>query len=145
MWPPCRDGRFGSKVGQIGPKWDKSRAFLDQISVHLARGPFGANLTEFEAKPSIPGVMSCPAMPWEKPTYSWFKHTFVSVPEIYCWWSQGSGPWHCFIIFIDDPPVVLTVVRQAVNSPPQGLLMITTLQARTIDIIGQITEHTESE
>ena len=33
-----RDGRFGSKVGQIGPKWDKSGAFSDQISVHLARG-----------------------------------------------------------------------------------------------------------
>ena len=31
-----RDGRFGSKVGQIGPKWDKSRVFSDQISVHLA-------------------------------------------------------------------------------------------------------------
>ena len=31
-----RDGRFGSKVGQIGPKWDKSRDFSDQISVHLA-------------------------------------------------------------------------------------------------------------
>ena len=31
-----RDGRFGSKVGQICPKWDKSRAFSDQISVHLA-------------------------------------------------------------------------------------------------------------
>ena len=33
----ARDGRFGSKVGQIGPKWDKSGAFSDQISVHLAR------------------------------------------------------------------------------------------------------------
>ena len=32
-----RDGRFDSKVGQIGPKWDKSGAFSDQISVHLAR------------------------------------------------------------------------------------------------------------
>ena len=31
-----RDGRFGSKVGQIGPKWDKSWTFSDQISVHLA-------------------------------------------------------------------------------------------------------------
>ena len=34
-WP--RDGRFGSKVGQIGPKWDKTGAFSYQISVHLAR------------------------------------------------------------------------------------------------------------
>ena len=31
-----RDGRFGSKVGQMCPKWDKSGAFSDQISVHLA-------------------------------------------------------------------------------------------------------------
>ena len=36
--PGDRDGRFVSKVGQIGPKWDKSGAFSDQISVHLARG-----------------------------------------------------------------------------------------------------------
>ena len=32
-----RDGRFGSRVGHIGPEWDKSGNFLDQISVHLAR------------------------------------------------------------------------------------------------------------
>ena len=32
------DGRFDSKVGQIGSKWDKSGAFSDQISVHLAQG-----------------------------------------------------------------------------------------------------------
>ena len=36
--PLGRDGRFGSKVGQIGPKWDKSGTFTDQISVHLAQG-----------------------------------------------------------------------------------------------------------
>ena len=30
------DAGFGSKVGQIGPKWDKSGAFSDQISVHVA-------------------------------------------------------------------------------------------------------------
>ena len=30
-----RDGRFGSKVGQIDPKWDKSGTFSDQISVHF--------------------------------------------------------------------------------------------------------------
>ena len=30
-----RGGRFGSKVGQIGRKWDKSGTFSDQISVHL--------------------------------------------------------------------------------------------------------------
>ena len=34
----ARDGRFGSKVSQIGPKWDKSGDFSDQISVHLAPG-----------------------------------------------------------------------------------------------------------
>ena len=33
-----KDCRFGSKVCQIGPKWDKSGAFSDQISVHLATG-----------------------------------------------------------------------------------------------------------
>ena len=35
--PRSRDGRFCSKVGQIGPKWDKSGTFSCQISVHLAR------------------------------------------------------------------------------------------------------------
>ena len=31
----CSDGRFGSKVGQIGPKWDKSGFFSDQNSVYF--------------------------------------------------------------------------------------------------------------
>ena len=30
-------GRLGSKVGQIGPKWDKSGTYSDQILVQLAR------------------------------------------------------------------------------------------------------------
>ena len=30
--------KFGSQVGQIGPKWDISGTFSDQISVHLTRG-----------------------------------------------------------------------------------------------------------
>ena len=29
------DAKFGTKVGQIGPKWDKSETFSDQISVHF--------------------------------------------------------------------------------------------------------------
>ena len=64
-------GLAPTKVGQIGPKWDKPGTFSDQISVHLAPRapnalksdlkkpgfvPFGANLTHFEAKPTIPGV-----------------------------------------------------------------------------------------
>ena len=31
-----RDGRFGSKVDQIGPQIGQIRDFSDQISVHLA-------------------------------------------------------------------------------------------------------------
>ena len=31
----ARDGRFGSKVGQIGPRGDRSGTFSDQISVHF--------------------------------------------------------------------------------------------------------------
>ena len=47
-------------MGQISPKWDKSGAFSDQISVHLARGApdlsnLGSNLAHFGAKPTIPG------------------------------------------------------------------------------------------
>ena len=29
------DVHFGTKVGQIGPKWNKSETFSDQISVHF--------------------------------------------------------------------------------------------------------------
>ena len=43
------DGRFGSKVGQIGPKRDKSGAFSDQISVHLAPLKFVAAILDFLA------------------------------------------------------------------------------------------------
>ena len=31
--------RFGPKMGQIGPKWDKSGTFSDQISVHFGAAP----------------------------------------------------------------------------------------------------------
>ena len=44
---------LASKLGQIGPKWEKYGTFLDQISVHLEpRGfvTFCANLTHFGAK-----------------------------------------------------------------------------------------------
>ena len=51
------------KVGQISPKLDKSGAFSDTISVHLALPrkipgfvPFGTNLTHFGAKPTIPDL-----------------------------------------------------------------------------------------
>ena len=50
MWN--RDGSFGSKVGQIGPKWDKSRAFLDQISVHFGAGANKKNKTDIIYKKS---------------------------------------------------------------------------------------------
>ena len=30
-----KDDRFGPKVGQIGPKWDKSGKFSDQISIYF--------------------------------------------------------------------------------------------------------------
>ena len=33
---PCTVTRFGPKVGQIGPKWDKSGKFSDQIQYILA-------------------------------------------------------------------------------------------------------------
>ena len=66
--------RFGPKVGQIGPKWDKSGTFSDQISVHFNSkssksqdllksdliGPrfvsFGSNLTHFGPKSAIPSL-----------------------------------------------------------------------------------------
>ena len=31
--------RFGPKMGQIGPKWEKSGSFSDQISVHFGADP----------------------------------------------------------------------------------------------------------
>ena len=53
-----RDGRFGSKVGQIGPKWDKSGTFSDQTSVHFS-GRNGVMVSASDCHPkdrsSIPG------------------------------------------------------------------------------------------
>ena len=50
--------RFGPKKGPISPKWDKSGAFSDYISVHLAPNSgfdsFGANLTHLGTKIDIP-------------------------------------------------------------------------------------------
>ena len=58
------DGRFGSKVGRIGPKLDKSGTFSDHISVHFSNliwkipriVPFGSSMTPFWPKPSYSGV-----------------------------------------------------------------------------------------
>jgi len=61
-----RDVRFDSKVGQIGPKWDKSGTFSKSVlkmycqnvlksdlkKAQICR--FRANLTHFGAKPDIP-------------------------------------------------------------------------------------------
>ena len=80
---PGREGTFGSEVGQIGPKWDKSgffqiifqcicqmvqiRGFFRSDFSAFGAGamnltwkktgfvPFGANLTHFGAKSTIPG------------------------------------------------------------------------------------------
>ena len=54
-----RDGRFGSIVGQIGPKLDKSVTFSDQISVHFHEKrtgfvQFWSNLTDFWSQSVTP-------------------------------------------------------------------------------------------
>ena len=45
-----RDRRFGYKVGQIRPKWDKSGTFSDQISVHF--GSASQNVLKSDLKKS---------------------------------------------------------------------------------------------
>ena len=50
-----RDGRFGSKVGQIGPQMGQERQMHWNL-IWKSPGfvPFGDNLTHFGAKPTIP-------------------------------------------------------------------------------------------
>ena len=48
------------KLVRLDPQLDKSGTFSDQISVHLAHR---ANLTQFEAKPTIPDVYVHPSIP----------------------------------------------------------------------------------
>ena len=52
----ARDGRFGSKLGQIGPQIGQIRDISDQISVHLTNylSNLGSNLAHFGAKPTFP-------------------------------------------------------------------------------------------
>ena len=52
-----KDVRFWPEVGHIGPEWDKSGTFLDQISVHFGQKivPFVANVTHFGSKSSQTG------------------------------------------------------------------------------------------
>ena len=57
----------GAKVGQTGPKWDKSGLFqifqYSSLSKNIVKSglknpgfvPFRVNLTHFGAKPTIPG------------------------------------------------------------------------------------------
>ena len=60
-----RDGRFGSKVGQIGPKSVKSGAFSDQISLH-------------PKKPRI-----CPIWRQSDPLWNQTYHPWMSVKSWY--------------------------------------------------------------
>ena len=48
-----RDVRFGSNVGHIGPKWEKSVTFSNQISVHF--GSVGQNVlkSDMEKVPNL--------------------------------------------------------------------------------------------
>ena len=65
---PCI-ARFGPKVGQIGPKWEKSGTFSDQISVHFGAlrqnvlksdlKKFRIFLTHFVHNSDIRGVYRC--------------------------------------------------------------------------------------
>ena len=47
---PLRDGKFGPKVGQIGPKWDKTGKFSHQISVQLVS--LSLNVLKYDLKNS---------------------------------------------------------------------------------------------
>ena len=72
VFKQATDGRFGSKECQIGPKLDKSGAFQfrfqciwrpapNALKFNLKKPgfvPFGANLTHFGAKPTIPETSS---------------------------------------------------------------------------------------
>ena len=106
MWALLRDGRFGSKVGQIGPKWDKSGAFSDQISVH-----FGS----IELKSDLKKSRICPIwgqsdLLWSQTYHPWHHHNLraaVPVSERCCshiagtrghsrprrGWSSQTWPW----------------------------------------------------
>ena len=46
-----KNAKFGLKLGQIDPKWDKSDIFLDQISVHF--GSPSQNVLKFDLKSLI--------------------------------------------------------------------------------------------
>ena len=65
------DARGGIKVGQIGPKWDKSGTYPDKLLVHFGaalksdlKSPgfvlFGANLTHFGSNSGHPGSYLTP-------------------------------------------------------------------------------------
>ena len=79
------DGRFGSKVGQIGPKWDKSGAFSDQISVHLAQG---AKYTEIWSE-EVPFGQIWPTLVIEPKNPAW--DCFISPPP------PSVSPWSTYI------------------------------------------------
>ena len=60
----ARDVRFGFKVVQIGPKWDKSGTFSDHISVHFVSA--SKNVMEFDLKNS----RICPVWSQSEPLWA---------------------------------------------------------------------------
>ena len=80
-FPNQCDQKYSPKVSQIGPKWDKSRTFSDQISVHfgLLKSPgfvlFRTNLTHFGPKSGHPEVLPISAICYFNSLYVWWLVT----------------------------------------------------------------------
>ena len=64
-----RDVRFGLKVGQIGPKWDKCWTFSDKISVHF--GSLSQNVLKSYLKKSSICTICGQSNPNDKYTFHW--------------------------------------------------------------------------
>ena len=76
---PHRDGRFGSKVGQIGPKWDKSGAF--QIWFQCIWRPAPNALKSDLKKPRICPIWAQSDPLWSQTYHPWLKPTVIMRAE----------------------------------------------------------------
>ena len=97
--------RFGPKMFQIGPKWDKPWTFSDRCSAKMYWNmiwkspgfvPFGTNMTHFRATLDIPGLRysaewsilgSNGSIPRGKPVYR-TRRQVVDTTE---WWRRTAG------------------------------------------------------
>ena len=150
----CPDGgvRFGSKVGPISPKWDKSGTFIDQnvLKSDLKKVPnffpFGADVILFGDKPNNTGrarwyfvliesarVVTCPRLVVRIPSISTSFNpiVYISPCSLIPYSAASDGKWWSLYVIIERR-LLLSYVVDMIDSRHFGKSQFPDLSVRAM-------------